>query len=545
MPPNGRLLARMTERMREGRHETATQDFCDLLRDGARPGSLGREAIAGASPFLNVPAHTMVTDVGEIRTVNYDHTVLGFWRSYQLAKMMPRGYSKLPLVQAMWYLPQGIDIWSQILCEFPGHYAREQEKCPTINLHGPRQHFEEHPPYTDGPFDDRLALMVDSIIHGNRVMAFRSFLGLADEAAGDDDKRRRLEANVLYTGIIDLPSPRSYGVTLQIVNGAHKAIRARAMVDLANTFGWGQAYPLFLIVIPDLASAPRSHELFQAANVALSSAFGPDYHDRRLTNRDALNAREIEDFIAVMLHGSLEETVARVTALLEQKKSLVALNDACIVAAARLQANVEHPSFRKGLANTDHAFDYTNVVGYWLRKYDHPQQMKAPYFTALFVTDTARFLRQLERDPSNEFASRPEEHLEAADALSLDDCLTTLARACDEQDAPYATALTNSYLARTRDRSRLIQTLSFESAKFEGDPHLPRNAMSHIEEYRNTTLPAGLRDDIFRSWTRFVSRTHKRSYDYNCLRLFESQLLTSSGNVRETHTVPAENRYGR
>ena len=68
--------------------------------------------------------------------------------------------------------------------------------------------------------------------------------------------------------------------------------------------------------------------------------------------------------------------------------------------------------------------------------------------------------------------------------------------------------------------------------------------MSHFEEYRNTTLPGSLRDEIIRSWTRFVSRTHKRSYDYNCLRLFESKLLASSGNVRQTYTVPAENRYG-
>ncbi len=542
MSSNERLLARLSERMREGRHEQATQDFCELLKQGAHPTTLGRDTIASASPFLNVPAHTMVTKAGEIRPVNYDHTILGFWRSYQMGKMMPRGYSKLPLVQAMWYLPQGLDIWSQILCQFPGHYAREQEKCPTIDLQGPRQHFEEYPPFTDGSFDERLALMVDSIIHGDRVMAFRSFLGLADDAAGDDEKRQRLESNVLYTAIIDLPGPRP--VAIHIVYSAHKAIRARAMIDLANTFGWSQSYPLFLIVIPDIASNPRFHDVFETANIKLIGAFGREYHDRRHTNQDSLSLREAEAFIDVMHHGTPDETLDHVTALLEAGKSLIALNDVCIIAAARLQSTIEHPSIRAGFTNSDHCFDYTNVVGYWLRKYDHHQQMKAPYFTALFVNDTARFLGKLAPEMKTQFASQPEEHAGRAEKLSLDECLTTLARAVDEQDAPFATALTESYMGRTRDRSKLIQTLMFESAKFEGDPHLPRNAMSHYEEFQHSTFPAPFRDDIFRSWTRFVSRWHKRSYDYNCLRVFETELMSSSGSVRETHTVPDANRYG-
>lgn len=537
-----RLLARMTDRLREGRHEDATEDFCALLKDGARPIDLGHEAIASASPFLNVPAHTMVTKTGELRPVNYDHTILGFWRSYQLGKNMPRGYQHLPLVQAMWYLPQGLDIWSQILCEFPGHYAFGQEKCPTINLRGPRQHFEEHPPYTEGSFADRIALLVDSIMHGDRVMAFRVFLGLADEAADDDDKRRTLEANVLFTGIVDLPGPRPYAI--HIVNSAHKAIRARAMIDLAGTLGWRQSYPLFLIVIPDLAANPRFHDVFETANIQLAGAFGRDYHDRRLSNTAPMNLREAEQFISVMTHGTPDETIAHVTSLLEQGKSLVALNDVCIIAAARLQASVEHPSLRAGFTNTDHCFDYANVVGYWLRQYDHRQQMKAPYFTALFVNDTARFLRKVKPDPQWELPSRPEEHLERAARLPLDACLADLSRACDEQDAPYATALVDSYLGRTRDRDRLMHALMFESAKFEGDPHMPRNAMSHLEEYRHSTLPAPFRDDIFRSWTRFVSRWHKRSYDYNCLRLFEDEMLARSGSRRETHAVPDANRYG-
>jgi hypothetical protein len=49
--------------------------------------------------------------------------------------------------------------------------------------------------------------------------------------------------------------------------------------------------------------------------------------------------------------------------------------------------------------------------------------------------------------------------------------------------------------------------------------------MSHHEEFLHSTLPRPLRDDFFRSWVRFVSRWHKRSYEFNCFDLYERTLL--------------------
>lgn len=518
-----RTLMRMTERMREGRFEDATSDFCGLLREGMDRRTLGVEALGAASPFLNVPSHNMVTPTGEVRAVNYDHTLLAFWRAYKLGSMLPKRWNNLPLAQAMWYLPQGLDIWSQILCEFPGHYAREQEKCPTITLRGPRQHFEEHPPLREGSWDDRLALMVASIMEGARSTAFQAFLGLADEAAHDPERRKTLESNVLYAGIVDLPGPRTYSI--HIVNSAHKGIRARAMVELAQTLGWERSYPLYLIVIPDLASNPRFHDLFETAHIQLLGAFGAQYHGRRHTNTAGMNSREAEDYIDLMVHGTSDQLFAGITALLLKEKSLIALNDVAVVAAARLMSKVEAPSIRAGFTQTDHAFDYANVVGYWLRNYDHHQQMKSPYYTAHFVNDTARFLRNRPADPATQMQSQPEEHAGRAAKLSTADCLPALAHACDEQDAPFAHAILESYLGRTHDRKKLLDMMMFESAKFEGDPHLPRNAMSHYEEFQVSSLPAYMKDDIFRSWTRFVSRSHKRSYEFNCYEMVNRQLV--------------------
>lgn len=522
-----RLLSRMAAHILEAQHERATQDFCQLLREGAAPLELEREALHTASPFLNIPAHVMVKPDGELRSVNYDHTILGVWRSLRMSTLMPKGYEYLPHAQALWYLPQGLDVWSQVQCEFPGHYAREQEKCPTINLKGPIQHFEEYPPLVEGSFEERLGLFFHSIVQGDKVTAFRTFLGLADEAVHDDVRRQALEAQVLMAGIVDLPGPRQRVGLL--VNPAHKAIRARAMIDIANALGWERAYPAFFIVIPDLANNPRNHDMFEISHQLLRAAFGPEYHAMRRTNTAPLDEAEAEAFIAVLHEGTPDETLAAVTELLRQGKSLVAINDAAVIAATRLMATIENPGMTSGFTQADHCIDYTNVVGFWLRRYDHPQQIKAPYYAAHHVNDTARFLREkAPKDPAAALPARPEEHAAHVERLSLKQTLAELGRACNVQDAPLATALLDGYLQRTPERQRLVETLVFEAAKIEGDPHIPRLAMTHHEEYLHSTLPAAMRDDLFRSWTRYLSRCRRRSDRFDCVQVYEDTLSPSA-----------------
>ncbi|HZU78115.1 MAG TPA: hypothetical protein VFA70_15210, partial [Dehalococcoidia bacterium] len=320
-----RAVDQMAEHILEARHEEVARDFCDLLREGAPALELERVGLRTASPFLNVPAHIMVKPDGELRGVNYDHTIMGIWRSLKLSTLMPKGYEYLPFAQAMWYLPQGLDIWSQILCEFPGHYAREQEKCPTITIRGPKQHFEEYPPQIEGSFEDRLGQLFHSIVEGDKVAAFRVFLGLAEEAQHDDAKRKALEAEVLCAALIDLPGPRLR--TGLLVNPAHKAIRTRAMIDLANAFGWERAYPAFFVVIPDLCNNPRSYEMSEAAHGMLRANFGPDYRELRHTNTGTFDGREAEEFITALQQGTPDEALGHVTRLLREGKSLVAIND--------------------------------------------------------------------------------------------------------------------------------------------------------------------------------------------------------------------------
>jgi hypothetical protein len=515
-------LSQMSEHILETDYRAAARDFCELLRDGSRPMPLGLEALRIASPYLNVPAHIMIKSDGEQRSVNFDHVVLGLWRSAKMAQFMPRGYEHLPVTQGMWYLPQGLDVWSQLLCEFPGHYAREQEKCPEINLKGPRQYFEALDPVTEGTFEERLEAMLHAILQGDRSMAFQNFLSLAEDAAGHPARRRDLEANLLFAAMSDLPGPRM--LPPNMINAAHKALRARAMIDLTNVLGWENAYPVFFAVIPDLATSARFSDLLEAATAYLAGQFGPNYREACQANTATLNAREIEKFVTVLLHGTPDDTFAGVTELLGAGKSPVAINDAAVLAAARLMVKIERPGLSSGFSQLTHCFDYANVVGFWLRNYDHPQRAKAAYYAPHFVNESARVVRRVPANAEEEFDSQPHEHTRFAEELTLDNALLELSRAVDAQDAPRATALVDSYLARSKDRERLIGTLAFASAKWEGDPHMPRNAMSHQEEYVHSTHPPHLRDEIFHSWTRYVSRVRKRSYEFNCFELYREVL---------------------
>ena len=67
-----------------------------------------------------------------MRGVNYDHTILGWRGALRLTPHLSKERSLLPTVQAMWYAPQGLNIWEQIICEFPGHYAALRRSATSV-----------------------------------------------------------------------------------------------------------------------------------------------------------------------------------------------------------------------------------------------------------------------------------------------------------------------------------------------------------------------------------------------------------------------------
>jgi len=91
-----------------------------VTQDGARSRRAQRRDAAEA-PFVQVPCHVNIRD-GAIALTNNDHTILGLRASTYLMPYLPEKYRLLPLLQSVWYIPAGLDIWNSCSA-IPGRYA--------------------------------------------------------------------------------------------------------------------------------------------------------------------------------------------------------------------------------------------------------------------------------------------------------------------------------------------------------------------------------------------------------------------------------------
>ena len=93
-----------------------------VVRDGRSVGEALSVVTAAEAPFVQVPSHINVRD-GQISLINNDHTILGLRASAYLMPYLSEKYRLLPLLQSIWYIPAGLDIWNQLLGKYPGRYA--------------------------------------------------------------------------------------------------------------------------------------------------------------------------------------------------------------------------------------------------------------------------------------------------------------------------------------------------------------------------------------------------------------------------------------
>jgi len=519
-------LPALREHILSANYPRAAETFCGLLKDGQPLQRLVQETIETTAPFVQAPSHMMMKPDGTARGVNYDHTVLGWRASLNLMPALPQPANLLPVAQAIWYVPQGLDVWSQITCDFPGHYARDQERCddrehlppydPPVSFDGPawgtpRVHFEDHPPLLEGSPEERLERMRWAIVNGERVEAYRLFLGLA----ADPEQRTALKDAILLAGISDLQSTIIQRGGYQ--NIGHKALRARALVSLADWLGWENSHGVFYTVVPDLGCTPRFHDLWSMTAVTLPQEFR-NWQTLKQENTSPLTEQEIDEMIDVINFAKPERVSAQITALLRRGRALLSVADTIVIAFLHNELRVmAHPV---SFFTPGHAFDYCNVVNHWLRTYDNPHQVKALYLAALFVNDVIRANMMFPRDPSAEI----EPPARYAPAMALKDeaaLLVEIEDACTVQDCSRAMAAVEAYLTRTDERDALLATLSFAASKVQNDPHIERLCVSSIEEYRHNSTSR--KDDILRGWTKYLSRAIRRSNALGCFELYQRQ----------------------
>src|SRR5579864_2978602 len=276
---NDRAFDALTAAILDRDQPRTTDLFYKMVTDEGRSvGEALSVVTAAEAPFVQVPNHINVKD-GQIVLVNNDHTILGLRASADLAPYMPEQYRLLPLLQSVWYIPAGLDIWNQLLGKYPGRYATMKGINVPPPSHGPVVWNQDQEPIVEaGTLEQRLHAHMIATMSGDVRRSYGLFLGLAaDEAA-----RPKLRDQMLFLGLIDL---QDTVMGRKARNTGHKALRARAVVDLADHIGWERAHGVYYTGVPDMAIGPLYYSLYDAACVVVTEAFPDAGKSLRETNK--------------------------------------------------------------------------------------------------------------------------------------------------------------------------------------------------------------------------------------------------------------------
>lgn len=459
-----RAVAQLTEAILERDQPRTTDLFFQMVRREGRSVADALSVVTRAeAPFVQVPSHINVKD-GAIALVNNDHTILGLRTSVSLAPFLPAEQRLLPLLQSVWYIPAGLDIWNQLLGRYPGRYATMKGFNVPPPSSGPVVwHGEQAPIVEEGTVEERLHAHMIATMSGDVRRAYGLFLGLASEP----DVRPLLRDHLLFLGLIDVQDTI---IGRKARNTGHKALRARAVTDLTDFIGWEQAQGVHYIGVPDMAVGPLYYSIYDAACVVLAAEFPADAGKGLGANTGSLTPAEVEDLVALLFGGAPEAVWERMTALLRAGTSLRSLGDTLQIAAAELILRTTVP---RQFTDAQHAFDYCNVANYWLRSSASPYRPRILYLMANFINDAAK--------ANKLHAPVPVEDVSGASLEALDEAILAF-------DIPRATALASAWLRAGGDRAAYQAAVALTACKFQDDPHNQKITHSAFEEYaQNST----------------------------------------------------------
>src|SRR3954470_6239826 len=359
---------------------TADLFYGMVVRDGRSIGDALSVVTAAEAPYVNVPCHINIKD-GNIVLTNNDHTLLGLRASTYLMPYLPEKYRLLPLLQSVWYIGAGLDIWNQLLFKYPGRYATMKGVTVPPPSYGPVVWLDDTAPIReDGTLEERLHSYTIATMNGDSRRAHGLFLGLAEDA----EARPALQETIEFLGLIDI---QDTVIGRKARNTGHKAIRARAVTDLANYIGWEKSHGVYYMGVPDMAVGPLYYSLYDAACVRIGAEFPEDTgKNLRHTNQTPLSPGETEEMIQLMMTADQDRVWDRLTAHLKAGKSIKSLGDTIQIGAAELILRTTVP---RQFTNGQHPFDYCNVASNWMRNTENPYQARILYLMANFINDVA------------------------------------------------------------------------------------------------------------------------------------------------------------
>ena len=477
--------------------------FRMMKRDGRSLGEALGAVTSAEAPFVQVPSHINVRD-GQITLVNNDHTILGLRTAASLLPYVPAEYRMLPLLQAVWYVPAGLDIWNQLLGRYPGRYATMKGMDVPPPSYGPFVwHQAQEPIMQEGTVEERLQAHMVATMSGDVRRSYGLFLGLAADAS----VRARLRDQLLFLGLIDVQDTI---IGRKARNTGHKALRARAVIDLADVVGWDRAQGVYYIGVPDMAVGPLYYSLYDAACVTTTAEF-PDAGKRLAeTNQTPLTPAEVEEMVRLLMESDPQTVWSLVTAHLKNGKSLRSLGDTIQVGAAELILRITVP---RQFTDGQHAFDYCNVANYWMRSTESPYRARILYLMANFVNDAARSNKLVSSVIERECAGFD------AGGRAPDALLRELDEAILAFDIPRTTALAKGYLDSGADRAAYQAAVAVTACKFQDDPHNQKITHSTFEEWGHNSTH--MRDRLLLATVRLLAGWPKMPGERDCYARFQ------------------------
>src|SRR5438552_13096687 len=354
---------RVTEAILE-RDQPRTADlFFRMVTQEGRSLSDALDAVTRAeAPFVKVPSHINVRD-GQITLINNDHTILGLRASVNLDPFVPAEYRLLPLLQSVWYIPAGLDIWNQLLGKYPGRYATMKGMTVPPPSYGPFVWHQEAAPISqEGTVEERLHAHLIATMSGDVRRSYGLFLGLA----ADESVRPLLRDQLLFLGLIDV---QDTVIGRKARNTGHKALRARAVTDLADFIGWDRSRGVYYIGVPDMAVGPLYYSLYDAACVTVTNELPDAGKHLAQTNHTLLTPGEAEEMVGLLMEADGPTVWARLTTHLKNGRSIRSLGDTIQIGAGELILRTTVP---KQFTDGQHPFDYCNTANDWLRTSESP-----------------------------------------------------------------------------------------------------------------------------------------------------------------------------
>ncbi len=481
------LYAKLEERVLDRDQVGASSVFYDLVRAGRPLPEMIRETVRIHAPYTHVPYHQRI-DNGVVRFVNNDHCLLSARVSLRLKALVGEAFQFLPMAQTIWYVPTGLDPWNQLLGKMPGHYSRRGSSPDSAPIAPPPQvHWQDQEPlYLEGTLEERLNEWLTLVQRGEVERAYRVFLGLLEE-----EDRDRVLAQLVFAGLIDVQDRMLFN---RSYTTGHKSYRARATVELAEAVGWENAHSIVYAGVPDIAVGPRWYSNYEMAGevawLRLSeeterqrSSISPSPErppERRfLANEAPLAPAEADMLFYALTRAPEPAYIEAITALLLAGKSARKIVEVCQVAAAQLVLETGDP---RNFSMSQHCYEYTNTLGWFYDRFDHPHRLKLLYVAGSFISQCAHWLRST---PGNAEANTapPRE----ASGLSQHHLVERLDDAMVRRNPTESVAWVRAYLDAGYDRGPLVRTLALGAAKQGNDTHNQELGLCFLEDHAQTT----------------------------------------------------------